>query len=455
MKYFEEFEKAGFIKNNKVNWSTISKTNFGTTMDVLAKVTEQKTENETKLKSIHSASLSLGGDRIPCASLRCRIEKVDQLARFAGLYSDRVYIKNFLGFYAHDEEELRKDPNEQWRKRLFDDLSVLSYLRPLIEKEIIVPFDVPEYFCPTCLLEKYTENGRSRFSRELKRVQNIFAKKLKCKLIKDENDIYLEFSSPEYMLNDCPGTISLSNSDARKHAFQDLLKGLNSRGEVVVPERYLRRMPIKLEEILATNTMKSIVFELTADNVFGSSFLTENQFHINILNALTKDLATEQNNNIAYQCLTSEVPFVNEVSLKDIFKIRTREEESFVVFRSALNKAIDEYRRQDKLLTKKIARSIYADIIKPKLAILDKKIIEAKKDLRASIYQPVVGLVGAISFGMFCRIVPTETVALATAVGAVTSGAKMISAIMKKSDIEKTVRNEEMYFLWKVRQKKK
>ena len=51
----------------------------------------------------HCASLSLGGGREECMSLRCRKRRLDHLVRYAALYSDRVYIRNFFSGYHHSQ----------------------------------------------------------------------------------------------------------------------------------------------------------------------------------------------------------------------------------------------------------------------------------------------------------------------------------------------------------------
>jgi hypothetical protein len=73
---------------------------------------------------------------------------------------------------------------------------------------------------------------------------------------------------------------------------------------------------------------------------FKSSFITDKEAHLNFINSLhSKDLIV-RNNNLALNHLTSIVPFIEDVYLNDILKIREREKESFILSRQALNEAI-------------------------------------------------------------------------------------------------------------------
>ena len=37
---------------------------------------------------------SLSGGRFPCASHKCRLQKIDELSSFAALYADHVFVQN-------------------------------------------------------------------------------------------------------------------------------------------------------------------------------------------------------------------------------------------------------------------------------------------------------------------------------------------------------------------------
>jgi len=87
-----------------------------------------------------SASLSMGGGNYPCENLNCRFENVKKTAQFAALYSDRVYINYYANDYNHFEATKEPVVIDAMKSRMFNDLKLLCYLRPLIEGGKIILF---------------------------------------------------------------------------------------------------------------------------------------------------------------------------------------------------------------------------------------------------------------------------------------------------------------------------
>src|SRR5262245_35432433 len=79
--------------------------------------------------------------------------------------------------------------------------------------------------------------------------------------------------------------------------------------------------------------------------------------------------------------LTSLVPFLGEVPAASVLKLRQREEESFLTYRQALNKAIDDVRTQRSDFSERDARSLYSDVIAPELARLDRVVKTARREI--------------------------------------------------------------------------
>jgi len=150
--------------------------------------------------------------------------------------------------------------------------------------------------------------------------------------------------------------------------------------------------------------------------------------------------------------LTCLVPFVDAVKPEELILLRKHEEESFFLFRSALVKAIEEYQSCGRQFTKRDAEQIYADILAPKLAKLDLKVKKAQQKLRNSFFTKSLAWVGTISLGIYTGIVPEELKGAATALGLAKPLADLLESTLNNSDVKSSVRNEEMYFLWKVRE---
>ena len=101
-------------------------------------------------------------------------------------------------------------------------------------------------------------------------------------------------------------------------------------------------------------------------------------------------------NSIAFEALTSHVPFLPDISLKNLLKLRSREKECFILYRAALNRTINDFKCRGSGFTKHNAKELYDDVLAPELARMDRKVKQATKDLRTTAGRAVVSTVGAI-----------------------------------------------------------
>jgi len=91
----------------------------------------------------HAASHALGVGKYPCSSFNCRFEKLQQLFQFSALYSEKVYIRNFLQYnFTKKKKDIVND--------FHNDIFFLCLLLPFIEAGRIELVSFPHY-CPHCL----------------------------------------------------------------------------------------------------------------------------------------------------------------------------------------------------------------------------------------------------------------------------------------------------------------
>lgn len=183
----------------------------------------------------------------------------------------------------------------------------------------------------------------------------------------------------------------------------------------------------------------------------GTMFLTERALDIELLRQLSADTSIEQRNRLLQKYLTCIVPFIDSVHPIDLVKLRQGEEASFILFRHALTRAIDEYKGQKAELTERDAKSIYGDIIQPQLARLDSKVNSARRNLIKKTTAQIAGWTAAISVGLYAGLLPSGIAAAAAALGLTKVIADLGQELLAKRDVEEEIRQEEMYFLWKVR----
>lgn len=215
----------------------------------------------------------------------------------------------------------------------------------------------------------------------------------------------------------------------------------------------LNRSQIKklgIDRHLANLMFQDIAFSLVSSQSFGTSILTSSEKHVEILNAITDDKQLNENNKISRALLSAKVPLANDLNIADVLRLRKREQDSFILFRKCLRDAIGEYCKIKGSITDNQARDIYCSIIEPGLARLNKKVEKARRDLIKGARRELLGWAGAISFGVYSGFLNADILTMASAMGLATI-ATALKKIMKKSDFEEEVKQEDLYFLWKIK----
>lgn len=447
---FEQLDNSGFVRNGELNLSLIE---HSSPIDIIDFAQESinitSAENFNKDNSVfsHSASLALGGGRSPCASLECRIKKVKELTQFATFYADRVYIHNFLGDYKkHVDRPLNET---EIRKNFADDLRILLELRPLIESGRIIPITAP-YYCPHCLVKhSFGQEDDRRLRKAINWLIEKYNKNLVISLLAIDKNYFFLSKGPESLLEH-GSQVFLTHE---LHPALKKMPNISAKIKLNKETRLTKAMVKKIEydKHLAYGTFQSILFELATSQCLNTCFLSDKAVEIEFLMNVSNNFTINRRNKIVQKYLTCLVPFINHVSTSELIKLRNREEESFLIFRQVLAKAIDEHKAKKDEFTEKDAKQIYQDIIEPQLAILDRKIKIAHKSLIKGTIQKVLSWTGAISFGLYSGFLPSGLTAAASALGLTKILADFTESFMNKKDVELMIRDQDMYFLWKVR----
>ena len=207
---------------------------------------------------------------------------------------------------------------------------------------------------------------------------------------------------------------------------------------------------IEKDQDLADRTLRNIAFELATSQYLGTSFLTERTLDIETLNEITGDFEIQRRNQIIRDHLTCLVPILEGVDLSDMLELRNKEQDSFIIFRNALNQTIDEYIKNKKIFNEKDARLIYGDIIQPKLSKLNSTVRNSKKIYLKNVSAKLIAWGGAITLGVYAGFLPSELVASAAALGLVPLIAGLTNDILSQNTSEEQIRKEDFYFLWKM-----
>ncbi len=397
----------------------------------------------------HTASLPLGGDRYPCSSISCRLQKVKELAQFAALYSDKVYIRNFL--YDHAEEKmLTKLDKDFVVKKFLDDLIVFSTLLPLVKagKVQLVTF---QRICPHCLsVKSLHQNAGPQYDKASKDLQKKYYSEVNYSLCYRRGAFELKANGPGVLVPH--GTIYHHFADPTKLMTQAprLAEKTKTAGEVRLTPAQARK--IGAGKNFFGPVINSIAFELGGAHFLKTSYLSDNDLEVDFIRSLSSDPIARRRTTLMMKYLTCLVPFIDSVDTSRLIRLRENEQEAFSLFRAALNKAIDEYKLHGDTLTQRDAQTVYADIIQPRLAALDAKIRAAKRSFLKKGMREVLGWTGAISLGYYTGIFTGSPFAGAAAFGAAKVAAEILQSTMAKSDVKETIKQDDMYFLWRVKE---
>lgn len=449
---YERLARAGFLRFGKIDKSKVASSPVAELIDLAAAIAEDTSAQQVRReKSIfaQSASLSLGGGRQYCSLLDCRMEAVYQLSQFALLYCDRVYVRNILTDHIPHPGGIRWNKEERFREEFANDLIILNEMRPLVDKRIIIPFTPPLNYCPHCLaVQGLGRDADARLKALEKHLRQRFAQGVTYRLEKDGEYYVLAVEGPETLI-DHGRHFVVSSALPEPLSGMPRLVGKVDAGEIVALSKTAAKK-LGYHHWLVQQVLENVAFEVVTSQSLNTSFLTDRSLHIEALTILSESDRIQRRNLIAQKHLTSFVPFLDGVPLEDLIKLREEEGEAFVLYRHALNEAIDEYKEQ-RDFTARDAQALYSDVIAPRIAALDSKVRSARNKLLKDTGRGVLAWVGAISFGIYAGFVPADLVAAAQALGLTKVVAELVKLTLEGADLTKDVRNEDMYFLWRIR----
>lgn len=452
-KLLEALKHRDLIKGGKVNLGQIDLMSISDILDLAREtvtITTLKNIKPEKSFFTHSSSISLSGGPFPCSGVDCRSRHLGELALFAALYSDRVYMRNYFSEYLQHGANY-KDENSL-RRRFATDINLLIQIAPLLETEKITPVTPPNH-CIHCVVENsFGKEADTRFEQIQNRLVSTYNKDVEYTLFIDSKRLLLRSEGPELLLEH-PSSRTLKKIPDQIKNSPRLLSQLKS-GKVVKLSRTTVKV-LEEDKRLAYRTVANIAFDLTTSQHLGTSFLTERSLDAQALTEIFGDRTFEERNQIIEKYLTCLVPIAENVSLKDLIHLRNNEEDSFILFRNALGKAVDEYIKNNREFTERDAKQIYGEILQPQLAKLNTTVKNAKKHFVQNTSAKVVSWVGAISLGIYAGFLPTELAAAAGALGLVPLIANVTNEILSQKNSEEQIRKEDVYFLWKVSQKGK
>ncbi len=450
-KVFSHMRSTGLITRRGIDERNILRLAPKRLLDIaqeLAHMTEPPEGGRMPAGIGHCASLSLAGGRSHCAEINCRLRRVHRLGQFAAFYTDRMYMRNPFSDYVHrknygDEDDLKR--------QFADDVRVATYLKPMLDQGLVMFVSETRQICPTCLgaaMGLGRDSGRT-FLRASRKLSDEFLDNTEYVLerldpfysvVMSGPELYYDHGARAWFCRELPPPVSTRPRIVRK---------LEREGRIRLSRTLSRELG--LHKYMARDVIHNVAYHLLVNKALGTSLVTDRELHLAFLRHASQDHSMEERNTIAQKYLTAMVPFLDDVPIPKLLALREREAESFVRFRARFTNTIDEFRSEGATFTRKSARMIYQDVLAPELARLDLRVRKAKRDLVSSATRSVVGMVGAISFGLFSGLIGTEVAAIVKAVGIVSFGSDLIKKTMALGDAKKKIEEDDLYYLWRVR----
>ena len=399
----------------------------------------------------HFASTSLSGAPYPCASLDCRLKRVDSLAQFASLYSDTVYFYDLFDSIRSNWVASADVSAAELQRDLRDAVEILLRVQPLIEAGVLVPV-APPCLCSKCLSKMLGEKaGRDRFLACWRKLKDDVERGIQGQLIFDGDRFVIEITGPEEFVEH-GRAIAVTTELPREIREASNLKQRCLSGKPTNLSRKSMRA-FSLPQDIANPVMSSLATELSASHCLATSYVTERPLDISLLARLGQDPTAERINSAIHRHASSLVPLVDTLDYRKLLRLRKEEGEAFVQFRASLKKAVKEYTARGEELTEALAREIYGDVIQPQLSNIEGRMRVARKGLLKDVCCSAAAWTAAISVGTCAGVLTGDVASVAAALGMTGVVAEVMAGALRRANFEDELKQEDMYFLWKAGKK--
>jgi hypothetical protein len=385
------------------------------------------------------ANSTLSGRSFPCGEIECKLDNVVSLARNAILYADTVYIQNPFEVYSNS-----KGFNEKLRFDVVNDLVLLGVIKPLLKSGIFKIAKSKVHYCHNCY-ERFQETYLKTRDWNLDVIKPLIADYLAHNI---------EFKV--FTVHGTTGVKISGGNDLLKHPMvlnfvqyvPDEFKKYVKEGE---------EFSISAQEAaeggLINHLSAEVEMNLSVQDYYSSYYsahvLTDREFDIKLSRLLNKNADNELiNRSETLKNLAHLVPFVDDVSIEKLLKLRASEGDAFQVYRDKLNKVVKNVN-----INEKESRQLYLDEIQPEINKINLTLSNNKKLLWGNIKSNIFLASTYISTSLFTGILPTNIDKVVASIGGF-GFAKSISQDILSLIKQPEVKKNELYFLWRVQQER-
>ncbi len=305
-----------------------------------------------------------------------RLSRVDDVARFAALYSDYVLIHDpFSSINVHLPDD---DFENNVRYELLIAITLLLYLKPLVEKGIIGFASSEFHFCDECY-QRYIKD--MEFIKYKNKINSVL-----------EQRILNEVTFQAVIYDDEPQIRAQGPEDLVSHGATRLLISGNSDDDLsklVVKRAASKKSPfLSQKEIQKFGILNSlagpIMSDLTIQNyyseMYGVQYISDSEVDFELLSTMNHSKVNTLSNALA-EGLSHSVPYLSDVEISKLLELREKEGESFNVYRDSFSKAIQSV---DEPNADNI-KQIFNDTVRPEINNIELTIRNSRKLLWGSL----------------------------------------------------------------------
>lgn len=385
------------------------------------------------------ASRSLRGESA-CGAYGCRLEKVDELGRYAALYATQVILPL----------QLRDPSRVEDASQSVLDLSraslALLHLRPLVDAGVIYPVVMRSFQCEHTI--RWFEKMTSIVYDAVDHMRDA---------VKDE--FLVRYQLPEKAPQHCPSIYVEGPDDFLEHGsvveYFDERKGWRLKSW-----RFDNEGMVELRGSRKNGALNPIFHGIAEDTTFYLAYgryrdarlLTDLPGETYLLNDLTTDDRVSANSAALNEYMNHTLPLLGDLSIATLLGIRREERESFGRYQIAIQKILVDV-AQNRRMSKKAAKEVFQTSVEPELRRMKSELYAEQTRQRRRMTRGLGLLAASVALGAFGGIVPALAKLGAAAAGVATGTRLLYKAAESSCDHGATVREKnDFYFLLRLTQ---
>ena len=186
------------------------------------------------------------------------------------------------------------------------------------------------------------KSEQTKFNRSLAKFVRRFANETEATICYNSvGELRLRLAGSEELIEH--GGMNFRNKNLTKllASHKNLKQKLNANGRVIVPKQL--RKELEVDSDCAHDLFSDIGFEMGVSQCLKTSVVTSRPIHVEILNGFFQNKEISRRNALIQRHLTCVVPFLDAVLPQELISLRQSESDSFIAFRHAFAKAVDEH----------------------------------------------------------------------------------------------------------------